>query len=238
MEMRKKIEFGKYKNLLFPVLVVILILFSVITILKPKIDELFKLRKNISKQKEELALLSQKVAILESYDQNELKTRVNQIAKVLPAEKNGPLGLVIFRSLTSEHNLLLDSLDINVGELSTESAKPKTKEEVLPSLEININISGSLDDFYNFLADVEQTTPITKINQVSMSREGNTVEGKVTLSSYYLNLPKDIGKTTREIIPITLEEEKVFQQVIRFKSAPAGETLPLVTSGKENPFVY
>lgn len=238
MEISKLPNLTKYRVFLFPGAVVVLIILSMVMILKPKANDLLGLRKGLSKQKEELAQLSQKVAVLEGYDQSELKTRTNQVLKALPAEKDAPLLLATMRSLTNEYNLELESLNIDVGEVSTESAEPTTKEKPLPSLDLLLSVSGSLNDLYEFLSGVESTSPIIRINQVDITREGDSTEAKIQLSSYYLVIPTDIGKASRQIIPITLEEEKIYQQLSRYKPAVVETALPSVVSGKENPFVF
>jgi hypothetical protein len=37
---------------------------------------------------------------------------------------------------------------------------------------------------------------------------------------------------------ITSQEEKAYQELARFKAVEKGEELPLVPSGKENPFIF
>lgn len=238
IEKDKQLSLEKYRAFLFPAVVVVLIALSTIMILKPKIDDLSQLRRGLSRQKKELTQLSQKVAVLEGYDQNELKTRANRALKVLPAEKDAPLLMAILRSSVNDYNLELGSLDIRVGEISTESAEPVTKDKPLPALQLQLDIAGSLNDFYDFLNNLELMAPIFEIDQIAMSRQGSSIGAKMELSSYYLTLPTDIGKMTRQIVPINFEEEKIYQEVSRYKLPSTGMALPLVGSGKENPFVY
>lgn len=229
-------ELSKFRSLLFPLIVVILILVSAMTILKPKLNDLLETRMSLAKEKEELAQLTQKVAVLEGYDKNELETRVNQVLKVLPSEKDAPLILVTLRSSVVDHSLELENLDLEVGEIATESTKPKKKEELLPSLKIQLDVAGSLNDLYDFLEAAESTAPLMKVELVSINREGGTAEGGIQLSTYYLATPVDIGKVGRQIIPITSEEEGVYQKLSRYQPATTGASLPYVGSGKENPF--
>lgn len=236
LEVGKLSELSKHRSYLFPGVVVILILVSAMTILKPKLNDLLETRRGLAKQKQELAQLTQKVALLEGYDQNELNTRVNQILKVLPTEKDGPLILATVRSLVADYDLELESLNVEVGEIATEAAEPKRKEELLPSLSIKLSVTGSLDNLYNFLEAVESTTPLMMIDLVSVNREGTTIESSIQLSTYYLAAPKDIGKAGRQITPITSEEEEVYQKLSRYQSPSVGTSLPYVGSGKENPF--
>jgi len=236
LEAGKLSELSKYQSYLFPGVVVILILVSAMSILKPKLNDLLETRGGLAKQKQELAQLTQKVALLEGYDQNELNARINQILKVLPTEKDGPLILATVRSLVADYDLELDTLNVEVGEIATESAKPKRKEEVLPSLSIKLSVTGSLDNLYDFLEAVESTTPLMMVETATISREGTTIESSIQLSAYYLAAPKDIGKVGRQITLITSEEEEVYQKLSRYQPPSVGTSLPYVGSGKENPF--
>lgn len=238
MEIGKLPDLSKYRDFLFPGIVIILIVVSLVIVVKPKITELMEIRGNLAKQKQELAQLIQKAAILEGYDQNELQVRANKTLKVLPAEKNGPLVLATVRTLVNEQDLDLEGLSVNIGEVSTGAAKPKSSKEKVPSLEIKLSISGNLDDFYKFLEGIQTTAPIMKIKQLSFSREGNSVSGSLLLASYYLNLPVDIGKTSSKIVPITSQEAEIYQQLSGYQLAISGNALPPIGSGKEDPFVY
>lgn len=238
IEKGKQLDLKKYRAFLFPVVVIVLIALSAVTILKPKINDLSQLRKNLSKQKEELTQLSQKVAVLESYDQNELKKRADTVLRVLPAEKDAPRIIVILRGLVDKYNLELGSLNIKVGDVSTESAEPAVKDDSLPALQLQLSVTGSLTDFYELLNTLESAAPIFGINQISMSRSGFSVGTKTGLSSYYLAMPKEIGKISRQIIPITPEEENVYEKISGYKSVSTGTSLPFVGSGKENPFTF
>jgi len=231
-------KLSKFRVYLFPLVVVILIVVSTVAILKPKLDDLLKTRANLAKQKKELAQLTQKVTVLEGYDQDELKDRVNKILKVLPKEKDAPLILVTTRSLVNDYNLEISSLTIDVGELATESAKPKTKEETLPFLSIQLSVSGSLNDLYDFLEAIESTTPLMRIDHMSIDREGTTIESSIELFTYHLAAPQDIGKVARQITPLNSEEEEIYQKISRYRPGFAGTRLPYVGSGKENPFEF
>ena len=237
-DIKKLPEASQFREFLFPGIVIILIVITAVTVLKPKIDSLLEIRQGVAKQKKELGQLSQKSAVLEGYDQNELKNRTEKLLKVLPVEKDGPLIVATMRSLVSENNLELISLGVNVGELATESAEPTKKEETVPSLKIALDVAGELGDLYNFLSAVESITPIMRVDKVGISREGTSVESQVSLSNYFLAMPKEIGKVSRQIVPVNTEEEKVYQEVSNYQPPAMGTALPIVTSGKENPFAY
>lgn len=234
MVVSKLPNLSQYRNYLIPIVLVVLMLISGVMILKPKAEEVFGLRGDLSRQKIELAQLTQKLAILEGYDQEELKYRAERMLRVLPTEKNGPLVLAVVRSLVGDHNLELVSLTVEIGEISTESAQSK---EPLPSLEVSASVTGSLDDLGSFLNALESATPIMRVKGLSISREGKTVESNISLSTYYLSVPKDIGKPSRRINIITQEEEEVYQELSRYQLPAVGKELPSVSSGKENPFI-
>lgn len=234
----EKTDLNKYRAFLFPGIAVVLIILSGMLVLKPKINDLSKLKKDITSQKEELSRLSQKVAVLESYDRNELKRRTDQVLKVLPAEKDAPLIMAALRQLINDHDLELKSLDIGVGEISTESAKQIGIKKAVPALDLELSLVGVLDDLYEFLNALDSITPLIEVDELQVGREGLAVEAGMELSSYYLLGSEDSGKIDRQIVAITPEEEKIYQEISFYKPVPGSMDLPEVSSGRENPFVY
>jgi Tfp pilus assembly protein PilO len=238
MEVGKVPDVKKYRHFLIPGVVLVLIVLSAILILKPKFDEIMKLRREIAKQKEELTQLSSKVAILSGYDENELKTRTEKLLEVLPAEKDGPLVMATVRVLVSEHNLELQKLTVGVGKIATEAAEKKIQEP-LPSLAVDLDVIGSLEDLNNFLDALEVAAPMMRIRQLTIIREEEeTIQSKLQMASYYLTVPTTIGKPTRPVDLITSAEEEAYQKLSDYRLATLEAELPFVSSGKENPFAY
>ncbi|HUV43031.1 MAG TPA: type 4a pilus biogenesis protein PilO [Patescibacteria group bacterium] len=231
---------SKFREFLFPLIVIVLIVLSGVLVVKPKLGEILKVRGELGKQKDELAQLSQKMAILQGYDRSELEARANQIVKVLPIDKNGPLIFASLRSLASENDLEIHGLDVQIGEISTESGKIQTKgnKESFPSLTISLSVSGDRGDLYEFFKSVESISPLMRIRQISLNQEEDIFESKLELETYYLASPEFIGKADRTIIPISSEEEEVYQKIKGYLTVLSQTSLPLITSGKENPFTY
>jgi len=231
---------SKFREFLFPLIVIVLIVLSGVLVVKPKLGEILKVRGELGKQKDELAQLSQKMAILQGYDRSELEARANQIVKVLPIDKNGPLIFASLRSLASENDLEIHGLDVQIGEISTESGKIQTKgnKESFPSLTISLSVSGDRGDLYEFFKSVESISPLMRIRQISLNQEEDIFESKLELETYYLASPEFIGKADRTIIPISSEEEEVYQKIKGYLTVLSQTSLPLMTSGKENPFTY
>ena len=234
----EKTDLNKYRTFLFPGIAVALVILSGMMVLKPKINDLSELKKDIASQKEELSRLSQKVAVLESYDRNELKRRTDQVLKVLPAEKDAPLIMTALRQLMNDHNLELKSLEIGVGDISTESAKQTSIKKDVPALDLELSLVGILDDLYEFLNALDSITPLIGVDELQMGREDLVAEAEMELSSYYLLGSEDTSKVDRQIVAITPEEEKIYQEISFYKPVPGSMNLPEVGSGKENPFIY
>ncbi|OGV89695.1 hypothetical protein A2Z41_02455 [Microgenomates group bacterium RBG_19FT_COMBO_39_10] len=233
-------DLSKFREFLFPLIVVVLIILSGVLVVKPKLGEILKARGELGKQKDELAQLSQKIAILQGYDRSELEARANQVVKVLPVDKNGPLIFASLRSLANENDLEISGLDVQIGEISTGSGKIQTKgnKETFPSLTISLSVSGDRGDLYKFFKSVESISPLMRIKQISLDQEEDVLESKLELETYYLASPEFIGKADRTIIPTSPEEEEVYQEIKGYQAALSQTSLPMMTSGKENPFTY
>jgi Tfp pilus assembly protein PilO len=232
-------DLSKFRDFLLPLMAIILIVLSAVFLVKPKFNSILKARRELSKQKTELAQISQKITILQGYDQTELEARANQSVKVLPVDKNGPLIFANLRSLASENDLEVHNLDVQIGEISTSSGKTKTtkgKQTASPSLTISLSISGDRDDLYEFFKSVESIAPLIRLQQISFSQEEDVAESKLELETYYLASPEFIGQAGRTIVSISPEEEEIYQEIKDYQTVSSQTTLPLMTSGKENPF--
>ncbi len=136
--------------------------------------------------------------------------------------------------------MTLESIKVSPGELATVSGKPdKEKTEGgTPLLVFEIMARGTMEVIKNFLDRFDAATPIMQIEEVSLSYEEGEWQGKISLNSFYLPLPKTLGVMETPLVKITPDEEIVYKRIEKFRSAVIEETLPPVRSGKEDLFSF
>ena len=217
-----------------PFLVFSFVILSAVFVVKPKVEALLSTRKQIKANQEKLVKISEKVVFLKKYSQADLQSKVNQLLKVLPSEKDVSSLVFTLKNLAEESGLEIASLSLNPGELATESAEVKKKlSENL--MEITMTIAGNEEKIYEYLDKIETTAPITKVVTYSGKVEQDISESKIGLETYFLPIPKTLGKA-EELVVITKEEEEVREKVSKLKILETIYSFPVFDSGKENPF--
>jgi len=221
---------GKYKNFLIKFLLIVIIMFSGWIFLRPKITDIFQMRKNLKEEKEKLTKLTQKEALLESLDEYELTTKTQFLLKILPSQKDVLLPLATLRSLADQLNLRVSSIQVNLSEINSSNQ--------LSSIGFSLKIEGDRESIKEFIGKIRVTYPLMKIEDLNFSLKGvSESETTLKIKTFFLSLPKEIGKIEDPLSLITPVEEKVYQEVSIFSSPLREEFAPSVPVGKENPFV-
>jgi len=221
---------GKYKNFLIKFLLIVIIMFSGWIFLRPKITDIFQMRKNLKEEKEKLTKLTQKEALLESLDEYELTTKTQFLLKILPSQKDVLLPLATLRSLADQLNLRVSSIQVNLSEINSSNQ--------LSSIGFSLKIEGDRESIKEFIGKIRVTYHLMKIEDLNFSLKGvSESETTLKIKTFFLSLPKEIGKIEDPLSLITPVEEKVYQEVSIFSSPLREEFAPSVPVGKENPFV-
>ena len=238
--MKNSEQSKNYKSLLWPGIIFLVVAVIGLAFLKPKITGIFQLRKQIAKDKNTLAQLTQKINALEGLDEKELEIKIEKVLKALPSEKNIAGLLYTLKILSQETEVGLKDIQVSPGELSTRSAQPETKSESgLPLLSFSLIVEGESEKARNFFDRIETIMPLMKIRGIGMAQsDEGVVEANLELATFFLLLPKELGVIENPLALITLQEEKAYQELTRFKAAEKVEEWLLIPSGKENPFIF
>ncbi len=235
------INLKENKILLIPLAVLFLILIASLFILRPKIADIFNARRNLVSNRKRLTSLTEKTAILEGLAEVELNEKVNDVLRVLPTEKDVAKNIFVLKRLALDAGLVFEGVNLSeVGEISTESAKTKLIQgAILPSLSFNVSLIGSQDRVKNFLGDLGETAPLMKVAQLTISqKKENPPEATILIESFYLSLPKTIGKLETPVVSVNREEENVLLKIAEFKSFKDEDEFYFATGFKDNPFAF
>jgi len=237
MPRKLSLDLNKYKPFILPLVILCLVVFSGLFLLKPKINQILDVRRNLSSQKTKLAQLTTKVAALQGLDEVELEERTKVLLGVLPSQKDLPGALVTIKSITSVAGLELRGIQVEPGEISTESAQTEpTKKYNLPFLEFKITVGGNRTQFGDFLTKLVLTAPLMQVTTAEITQaDGGAIEADLKLDAFFLPLPSTLGAVEKPLASITPQEEGIYQQLSRISPVQT-ETISPIQSGKENPF--
>jgi len=235
------INLKENKIFLVPVVILFLILLASLTVLRPKISDIFKARRELNSNRRQLTILTEKLSTLEGLAGVELNEKVDDVLRVLPIEKDVAKNLFVLKRLALDSGLVFSGMNLSeVGEISTGAAKPKlVGGAILPSLAFDVLVIGTQDKIKNFLVNLKSVSPLMKVVQLSTTqRKENVPESTVLIESFYLPLPKTIGKLVVPITPISREEENVLVKISEFKIFKDEEEFYFATGIKGNPFSF
>lgn len=206
-----------------------LILLSGVFFLKPKITEILRFRKEISGQKKTLAQLTQKAAFLEGLDEVELEEKSEYLLKFLPAEKDVPRAMAAVKFLGSQAETGITKIGVDLNE---------QKGANLPFFTFSLTTVGTAEKIINLLEKIESSSPFMKVDKIEVSfKEGEEqVSADIQLKNFFLPLPKDLGSVESPLVPITKEEEKIYEESLNFTPVLSEEEWVPVPAGKENLF--
>jgi Tfp pilus assembly protein PilO len=237
MPSKLSFNFNKYKLFLLPAIILLLVCVSGLFLLKPKINQVLSIRQNLSSQKNKLAQLTTKVTALQGLDEVELEERTKVLLGALPSQKDLPGALMTIKSLTTTTGLELRGIQVEPGEISTESAQPETTQKYnLPFLEFKIRVGGNQTQLKDFLTKLVLTAPLMRVAAMEISQaEGEAIEADLKLDTFFLPLPSTLGTAEKPLAAITPQEEVIYQQLTKISPGQTGTFSP-IPSGKENPF--
>ncbi len=158
---------------------------------------------------------------------------------VLPPEKDVFLILSTIKGLSLQSGIELKSFDFIPGEISTPSTNSGSLSSNVSHLPLRANFSGSWGAIKAFLNKVESVSPLMQIEKVSLSRnEENFYEANLIINTFFLNIPSTLGSIETPLPIISIEEEKIYEQLSKYEFREQTEILPEIPTGKENPFSF
>ena len=211
------------KSFLFSGFVLILVVLVSLFWLRPKVMAIVKANRDLTAGRKTLAELTKKVTTLDGLSKPELTDKVDLALKILPVEKDVPTVLSTLKKVALNNELIVNEMSIpEVGEIASGSGETKTsknvKEETLPSLSVKLTLIGPREKIISFFKQVETTAPLMKVSGLSISQKNEgTDESLIEVRTYFLPLPKTIGKLEQAVVPVTSQEEKIFNELASFK---------------------
>lgn len=225
------------KSLLLPIVLLgLMILFGVI-ILKPKFLSIIVLHGRIKKDKQILAKLTEKSAFLENLNEVELTAKGDLLLKALPPEKDVASTLLTLKFLSSKSGVTIGNLSIDPGEIGSPSSS--LEKESFPYLPMGVKIESSKESFYSFLDAILDGLPLMSVDSIRISSSSlEAISADLNLRTYFMPLPSTLGLPESPLSPNLTQEIEILERLQSFKSSEEEIMMPVLQSGKENPFTY
>lgn len=230
-----------FRKKIIPAGVVIIIIILTLTVFRPTLVNVFKLREKNQKNKEMLAKLIDKAQKLEAIDEVEIKKRVELVEEVLPSQKPVLELLSSLEQLSVEEGVVFGGLELKPGKID-ELSKSKTERE---EFEISFNIEGNLSNISSFVNKLEKTPPLMKIERmdlklsrgrenISETEEIGSLKAALGVRVFYQFLPKTIGAIDQPLAMLSSKEREILNKISSYRTIPKIQSNAV--TGKENLF--
>lgn len=228
--MKKEEYLKKYSKEIFYLLLFLIMILTLLFFIKPKINQILDLKREVEKNKLLLTNLTKKVSLLESLDEAELTSKSEKLLKTLPAEMDISFILMNLKTLASSEGVNIERIQVDLGD--------SKKNGGLKSFSFKINIEGESVNVKSFLRRIENIIPILRIKKLSLNFQKG-FQSSLEIETYYLSLPQTLGKLEKEVPLLTSQEEKIYKKISTFEEINFPEvSLEQEITGKDNPFSY
>lgn len=191
----------------------------VVVAMIPIFNNANSLTKNIAVKKDELEVITNKVALLSKLDPNVLQERVRILDSALPPRKDVLLYLASIDGLSRELGLTFDGITLSPGDVTDASESAKKSETMvagLQGLDTEIKIIGSQDGIYSFLRTIEGVLPLMQIKDIKVTvLDSDQYALSLTLSMLWAEpVTADVKGA---VALFGAEEEKYFLQLAEYR---------------------
>ena len=123
--------------------------------------------------------------------------KISEIDQVLPSHKPLLELLSNLNSVANETEVAIDNFSLSPGKIASDTTQVKkntSQEQKYDALFLNFSVSGALGRVQRFMDLIEQTTPISTITSISLSRQINDdslaeTKANLELKIFYFTQP-------------------------------------------------
>lgn len=207
----KNLNTSTFAPYLVPIVTFLVIVALIPTIILPQVTKIGEKNRVLSEKEEKLDKLTAKVEALEGIDKEELDERVEAVEIALPSGKGLAPLVEGLKKIAGQSNLILTSVKLKPGKVASQSATKKDSqtqaEATKNNLVINIDLTGGVNDFGNFLAFVERAKRIVLIENFSASTNPTGSNFNLVVNAPFKPL-SSTGNVTEEPLPLETDKHK------------------------------
>lgn len=226
--------FGQIKLFALP-LITLAVFLGVVVLAGPRISTILELSKSIKVLDEKRLVLKEKSETLSSLEGSDLRSKVIQIEKSLPSQKDIPGLLFSIDKLAADNGVFITSIQLSPGEITATSSAVAQASK----LPIKLSIAGGYEGIKSFLSQAISTNRILKVTRANLTaaQSSASISASLEVETYFLPLETVRFSTGDPLPKISAEEEKALERARLqpdFSQLPFGEKPP--PGGRPNPF--
>ncbi len=192
------------------------------------------------------ASLTNKIEILDRYDETDLKEKLGVVLSAVPGDKGLPALFGTVEEVAGQAGVTLADMNVSGGLVSTASAtkqSPLEKQLGTRALPFTVTVVGGLSNMQEFITKVALVRRLMRIRAFSITFPKNDKPLTISLSldAFYEPYITSLGGVTAVISPLSDEELSTIDTLTSFplmaSSTEAVPLSPITGTTKANPFV-
>jgi Tfp pilus assembly protein PilO len=194
----------------------------------------------------EITAIQARVRILESLDEDTLRSQVVALMTSVPPTKSIPTVFSTIETVAMQSGVTVVDMGIeSVGTLASQSAEPVDPKTALRgnfSIPVKVIANGSLDQIKAFLDGAVSIRRLLRITNFYASIDkDNIVKASFVIDAFFAPLPKSLGKSSDPLQVYTANEEELLAKISSYplisQELTNYDILPEIQYGsKTNPF--
>lgn len=219
-------KYARYKPLLVPFAVIIVVFVLTLTLGRLMFDNLDKVRANIGTLSQNNETLTGKQELLDTLSQTDLQAQAQSSLNAVPAESPSLFALSTIRETAISRGLTV--IDVRV---STGSAPNQ--------VELSVTFEGGIIPTLLFIADTRIATPLMRVSKLEFGGKEEIIpKARLTIAASWAPVPKSLGKPEDPLEGLSQAEIEVLNKLNQLKNPPGGQFVPEVGTGRQNPFEF
>ncbi|HEY5601237.1 MAG TPA: type 4a pilus biogenesis protein PilO [Patescibacteria group bacterium] len=222
--------FAEIKSYGLPIIIIIVVSILVLFIIKPRVADIFKVRKEVEADKIKLASLQNKSSDLKSVNYSSLLSDISLAQKAVPSDKNIPMLIIGVERLAAESGVKIESIQLAPGDVSKNPTQTSMSQ-----IDFKLSVSGAYENVKGFFEKSLVALRLYKISDFNLITNPAGITVNMNASAFSVADPK-IGPDIAEPLPkLSVPERNTFDKIKAFTDY-SSLTVSTSSASRANPF--
>lgn len=225
--------FEKYSVFILPFVSGLIVLALLLFVVRPRLGEIFELRGQVAKAKQDAVVLENKLSNLQNFDQDKLLSDVKKVETALPSDKDLQGLLSTLERLAAETGVGILAVQLTPGQIS-----PIPAGGAAENFPVKITITGNFFQIKNHLARVFESIRVIGVKSltITLGTVGSaSLSATLNLDSFFQQLSATQVQVREPLQNLTSAEQQILDKISVPQPATVTPPPPPIT-GKADPF--
>lgn len=225
--------FEKYSVFILPFVSGLIILALLLFVVRPRLGEIFELRGQVAKAREDAVVLENKLSTLQNFDQDKLLSDVKKVETALPSDKDLQGLLSTLERLAAETGVGISAVQLTPGQIS-----PIPAGGAAENFPVKVTITGNFFQIKSHLARVFESIRVIGVKSltITLGTVGSaSLSATLNLDSFFQQLAATQVQVREPLQNLTSAEQQILDKILVPQPTTVTPPPPPIT-GKADPF--